>query len=316
MAAEIYYPPAPTYPFYDPNVPDGGTPVQFEMVPTDTSGNKVVGLINPPSSNGGTGLYDQPAGVTFPVYTPPGPWGTTADGLSIIAFAGASIISIDSVIATENRDGTGQSFQFKDSTFLFTGGPGLSDGLVHVIPFGGVHFSNAGVTFTILDIPPDPPALYLQSVLMTGYRQYEVLGANHIPPNPPPSVTGGNTLDAANPGFTAELHRDLNYWDDLVEVFLGQRVNLTVESEGSRLGFHGRGHIITIVEMDMKSELSGGVKIETIDWTYTVEKIPGTLLPGAGTSTPAQDALGTGAEIPLFAIISTDVPTIGVSNLG
>jgi hypothetical protein len=29
-----------------------------------------------------------------------------------------------------------------------------------------------------------------------------------------------------------------------------------------------------------------------------------------------QDALGTGAEINLFAIISNDVPTIGVSGLG
>jgi hypothetical protein len=314
---QVYYPPDPTFPPYDPDafiLPSGqDAPVQFELV---RPGTPFAVSTSSGLSQGwnATGIYGAPPGVTFPVYTPPGPLGSTLeDGITIVAFAGAMITHIDSVTATENQDGTGASFDLTDNTTIQHGANFYHEG---EIPSGGVHFDAAGVLYSILMDLPDPPTVYVQSVRMTGYRQYQLLTSSSPPPEQPPSVTGGNTLDAANPGFTAELHRDVNYWDDQVEVFLGQRVNLTVESEGSRLGFNNRGHIITIVEMDMRAELSGGVKIELIDWTYTLEKIPGTLLPGAGTSNAVQDALGTGAEINLFAIISNDVPTIGVSGLG
>lgn len=317
---EVWYPPVETFPMYDPSIfvtpsePDA--PVQFELVPQNPTRPYVVSELNgQPQGWNATGIYGMPSGVTWPVYTPPGALGSTqADGITIVAFAGAMIIHIDSVTATENPDGTGQSFDLTDNTKLY--GPqgqllGNTD-----IPFGGVHSDSTGIVYTIMMDIADPTTLYVQSVRMTGYRQYQLISSSRPPPTPPPSVTGGNTLDAANPGFTADLHRDTVFDSDLVEVFLGDRVNLTVESEGSRLGFHNRGHIITIVEMDLRSELRDGIKVELIDWAYTLEKIPGTLLPGAGTSTPDQDDLGTGAEIPLFAVISNDIPTIGVAALG
>lgn len=312
----IWNPPPPVYPFYDPNFPDGGTPVQFELVPRDQDDKVVAFSVSELNGTAqgwnATGVFAAPPGVDFPVYTPPGPWGTRPDGLSFVAFVGASITHIDSVTATENSDGTGATYDLTAGARLFVGGTTPGDGTLgnDDIPTVGIHYSAAGVLYTIFYDIPDPPVAYVQSVRMTGYRQYEIQSLSKPPPTPPPSVTGGNTLEADNPGFNATVERSVDFWDDLVQVFLGDRVNLTVESEGSKLGFHDRGHIINRVEMDLHAEVVSGVKTEQIDWAYTLEKIPGTLLPGAGTSSPEQDTIGTGAEIPLF--LSLDTPGTGI----
>lgn len=282
-------PTPPQVEYYDPI----GTPVQFELVVFGAT------VFSVSEINGGPSYWQvslgpsSPVGITFPTYVPPGLLGgNTADGLYTLQPVGAAIISIDSVDATENTDGTGAHFDLTANTDLVTNtGPILPVDY----PTAGVVFLGA-VAFQILYDIPDPPVAFVQSVRMTGYRLYKLVPLT--PNTNPPVDPGGNSLDALNPGFHAEVERSVDFWDDLVEVFLFDRVNLTVESEGARLGFHNRGHIINRVELEVKASLDNGVKIETIDWTYTLEKIPGTLLPGAGTSTPAQDAAGTGAEVP------------------
>lgn len=294
----IVPPPQQVFRYYDPI----GSPVQFEMVAPGVSF-----LIN--TTSGPTSIWHVSlgagtvAGFTYPSYTPPGVIGPQPDGLSTVSIIGAAITHIDSVTATSNTDGTGDTFNLVDNlpdanTVLIDSlGQLLTNADVATLyPSNGLGFIGP-VNFGLFWGNPDPPAIYVQSVRMTGYRLYTVYNGN-----PPIDNTGGGSsgLDALNPGFQAQVERSVNFYDDLVEVFLGQRVNLTVESEGSRLGFHSRGHIINRVELEFKSNLVSGVKEETIDWVYTLEKIPGTLLPGAGTSTAAQDALGTGAELPMF----------------
>lgn len=294
-------PALPNYLFYDPV----GTPIAMELIsPLAIPSLPYVGFI------GQEWQFSQgqfpPPGVMWPVYTPPGAWGLQADGVTSVDPAGVRITSIDVVTATENQDGSGTSYDLTAETFL----QGPQGDITDPLPTLGVQYLGP-VAFGIHNT--HDRTLYVQSVRMTGYRLYKLDVANQTTPTS--TGTGGNALDAANPGFVVVVERSVHFWGDLTSVFLGDRVNLEIESEGQRAGFHARGHIITIEEMDYRSELQGGVKVELIDWTYTLEKIPGTLLPGTGTSTPAQDALGTGAEIPLFAVISTSIPTIGVANL-
>src|SRR5262249_44855056 len=107
--------------------------------------------------------------------------------------------------------------------------------------------------------------LYLQSVRMTGWRLYKIEDNVAGPPPPTTGGPGGNALDAATPSYR-EVDGALDFWDALTTVALGQRVNLTAESEWVRLGAHARGYLINRLEMDLHAELQQGVKVEILNF--------------------------------------------------
>lgn len=117
-----------------------------------------------------------------------------------------------------------------------------------------------------------------------------------LPASTPAGVVERKLLDKAN-AATHELTREEQY-GDLGTVRLGHRVNLTADGPRIKLGMVGRGHIITARAWDWE-----GVDDPTgmrLTYHYTLEHIPGTVLPGHGTSSPTQDAAGTGAELSLY----------------
>lgn len=125
-----------------------------------------------------------------------------------------------------------------------------------------------------------------------------------IPTNVPPTVVERIIREKANPGYTLDLTFTERY--DLLGVKLGDRVNLTI----SELGIIGRGHVVTKIKHHFQGLLaSTSVPGMVLTSTMRLEKIPGTILPGAGTSTPSQDDAGTGAEI--SAVLRFDDPNSG-----
>jgi hypothetical protein len=102
-----------------------------------------------------------------------------------------------------------------------------------------------------------------------------------------------NLLEKANPGFICRITYVERY-DLLGTVELGHRINLTIPE----LGIVNRGHVVTAIKHHFEGQvLEDAVPSFILTSTFTLEKIPGTLLPGAGTSSDEQDDAGTGAEI-------------------
>lgn len=138
------------------------------------------------------------------------------------------------------------------------------------------------------EVPVAPPA---------GPTQPPTVLPPTLPPVDPVQVIQRKRLDAANPGYIVEwTQRNQDRLPDLVSHDLGERGNLSVPMAG----FTGRGHIITGMELHFVAETDPVA--ERISVVTTLEKIPGTLLPGAGTSNDAQDDAGNGGELSLFLI--------------
>lgn len=116
-----------------------------------------------------------------------------------------------------------------------------------------------------------------------------------VPTNLPVEVVNRIVREKANPGFTCKITFIDRY--DLLGVELGNRVNLTI----SELGIISRGHVVTGVKHHFQGSLQEDRPPSfVLESTFTLEKIPGTLLPGAGTSNSTQDAAGTGGEISAY----------------
>lgn len=210
------------------------------------------------------------------------------------------------VHATENADGSGASYDLPAESSITSP---LTDNLT---TWGQQGSGDVGYLSISISNPTDR-TLYVQSASGTALRW--VLIPIFDPVNTPvpittlpPGVTGNTLLEKANPGFVGDITRHERR-ADLVEVFLGQKVLVTADSVGMYLGFVNRSHIITKVRFHWKAGMVGGAPSKTIDSTFTVEKVPGTLLPGTGTSTPEQDAAGTGGDVSM--VLYFDDPTSG-----
>lgn len=218
-----------------------------------------------------------------------------------------SAVTVTTCRATDNADGTGASYDLAGSA-----SPSRAD-LFGV--YGSVSWSANTQVATLYGVVANPTdhTLYLQAMTGTILRfaaipHRESVGPppTNLPPttpppptNLPPTVVQRKLLDAANPGLTCEIERDEHY-EDMVELFLGQKVALSIDGVLGRLGIVARSYVVT--RLRFRWQVTGAtppvVKLVT---QATLEKIPGTLLPGAGTSTTTQDDAGTGAEISLFA---------------
>lgn len=170
------------------------------------------------------------------------------------------------------------------------------------------------IQFTIPTYPGPTPPVELPPVVEPVISPTQPPTGVINPSVVPPSVQLRQTLEHANPGFTCDITR-ANRTADVVKFFIGQKVLLTVESERSKIGFHSRGHVITQTRFRWKA--TGGSrprKESSVD--LRLEKIPGTLLPGAGSSSAAQSAAGTGAEVSSTLRIGVPGTGIGLGGLG
>ncbi len=123
------------------------------------------------------------------------------------------------------------------------------------------------------------------------------------PPPPttlPPEVIQRKLLEAANPGFNCEITREERP-ADLVTLFLGDKISLTVDGIMGNLGIIGRSHVVTRLRFRWQVQHGGDALSESLTTTATLEKIPGTLLGGAGTSSTDQDDTFDGGDLSLFA---------------
>ncbi|MGH7485903.1 MAG: hypothetical protein ACREMY_09935, partial [bacterium] len=218
---------------YDP----AGSPVTADLV-------RVVVAVRPGGTGQnyiGTGWYP-PSWVTWPDNPEVGVFGGT------IVPAGFIVQAFGAAHCTENTDGTGAGYDLGvegDGGTHETVGPGAGE--------NGDYFPST-ITFRV-DNPTDR-TLYLQSLQVTGWRAYQIVTVVGTPPSPPgtpppptnlpPEAIERIILEKLNPGFTGRLTRelDLRFLHDLVTVDLGQRVNVTMEAEGQRIGFHNRGHLL------------------------------------------------------------------------
>lgn len=226
---------------------------------------------------------------------------------AVVFYYDPAELTIDggTVHATENSDGTGAGYDLPAQSGVTSP---LTDSLTIWGQQGGPDVGYLSLTVS----NPTDRTLYIQSATGTIMRWVLIpIIDTVVTGNPtnvlPPGVTGNTLLEKANPGFVGDLTRHEIY-DDLVNVFLGQKVRITAESVGMYLGFVGRGHMITMTHFHW-SALGGDSPRKTFDSTFRVEKIPNTLLPGTGTSTPEQDAAGTGAEVSMT--LHFDDPTSG-----
>lgn len=134
-----------------------------------------------------------------------------------------------------------------------------------------------------------------------------------VPVSPTAVLTPRQYLEKLNPGFTGRIVRNMRY-EDLGTILPGQRVNLTANNFRARLGMVARGHIINRVQIDWITDASAQTApSETIKTTVEFEKIPGTLLPGSGTSTAAQDDTADGGVIETL-YFSADVVGAGADQ--
>jgi hypothetical protein len=154
---------------------------------------------------------------------------------------------------------------------------------------------------------PPPPPPYLPPPVVSP-------PSTIIPPSTtiPPEVTQRITLEAANPGMTSDITRQ-DRFSDVFDLFIGQKIIVTAEGEHIRLGWNSRGHVITQTRFQWEAVQGGGSK--TLTTTVRIEKIPGTLLPGSGTSNPAQDTRGDGAEVGMFLTLDDASTGLDLSAL-
>jgi hypothetical protein len=221
--------------------------------------------------------------------------------------AQASDVTIVTCRATDNPDGSGTSYDLAASI--------VNAGGASVFGYGTTSWSaNTQVAALVGNIAnPTDHVLYLQEMTGTILRfaaipHLESAGPPPVnqppttpppPTNLPPAVVQQKLLEAANPGFTCEIEREEHY-ADLVDLFLGQKVNLTVDGVLGRLGIVDRAHVITRLRYQWRVVDAGDVPSVSLLTTATLSKVKGTLLPGAGTSDASQDAAGDGGAISLY----------------
>src|SRR5215467_806073 len=110
-------PPQPQASYYDPASAASDLPVQMECIP-DPGSRFMVSLISGLAQGWQANVLPfPPPGITHPVYTPPGPLGST-QGQYVVVPVGFAVKSIDSVTATENTDGSGESVDLTSKTNL------------------------------------------------------------------------------------------------------------------------------------------------------------------------------------------------------
>lgn len=220
-----------------------------------------------------------------------------------------SYVTVTTCRATENPDGSGASYDL-----LATASPSRAD-LYGVYGEVGTSANPDLATLVGLIANPTDHTLYLQEMTGTFVRfasigHYQtvvtppITGVPPPPTNLPPAVVQRKLLDAANPGFNCEIERD-NRYEDMVGLFLGQKVALTVNGVLGRLGIVNRSHVVTRLRFRWQARAGGNAPTVALLTTATLEKIPGTLLPGAGTSGSDLDAAGDGADARLFAAWDT-----------
>lgn len=285
---------------------------QYDASPIDWTANisavYIPGRTIPASSTGTVGLNVVPT-------TPP--WPTNAALLNeadVIANGGfvefvsqPSSVTVTACVATDNSDGSGTSYDLAASA---------SPALATLFGVYGTIGSSANPDLATLvgtvANPTDHP-LYLQAMTGTLIRFASIshsasAGTTPVntppttPPPPstlPPAVVQQKLLDAANPGFNCEIEREEQY-ADLVDLFLGQKVSLTVNGVLGRLGIVARAHVITRLRYQWRVVDAGGVPSVSLVTTATLSKVKGTLLGGAGTSDAAQDAASTGGALTLY----------------
>lgn len=247
-------------------------------------------------------------GLTVVPVTPPWPSNDTiiaeSGGLAHFVTSDTNLTVI-SATATDNQDGTG-------ATYMLTAT--VSAGLFEFFgAYGTIGYSNFDTLSLVgfIDNPTDH-TIYLQAMTGTVIRfalvqqntqvQPPVTPPPTQPPPPsnlPPSVVQRKLLDAANPGFNIEITR-LEHQVDLVTLFLGDKINLTLDGVQARLGIINRSHVVTRMRIRWTVVQDGDVPAPELTVIATLEKIPGQLLGGAGTSSSDQDAAFDGSQLNLF----------------
>jgi hypothetical protein len=216
--------------------------------------------------------------------------------------------------ASDNEDGTGDVYNLTGTVEPSANGAGgyvqagiLDDGVTGGQPS----------LYATLTNPTDHP-LYLQTITGTltrfvGFVVTEPVGTPPpvtpptTPPPPtnlPPEVIQRKLLEKANPGFNCEIEREQRP-EDLVQLFLGDKISLTVDGVRGNLGIIGRSHVVTRLRLRWQARVQNAPE-ERITTTVTLEKIPGQLLGGAGTANADQDAAFDGGDMALFALWDTD----------
>ena len=266
----------------------------------------IPGRTLPASSTGTVGLNVVP---TSP------PWPTNdailhdGDAAGFVDFVSdPAHVTVATCRATDNPDGSGTSYDLAGSA---------SPALATLFGVYGIVGSSAQPDLATLVgtiANPTDHALYLQEMTGTLVRFASIPHLQSAGPPPvntppttppppsnlPPAVVQQKLLDAANPGFNCEIGREEHY-EDLVTLFLGDKVNLTVNGVLGRLGIVSRAHILNRLRFQWRVVDSGGVPSVSLTTTATLSKVKGQLLPGAGTSNSGQDAAGDGAGINMFA---------------
>ncbi len=214
-----------------------------------------------------------------------------------LLYAGIILQSAGPAHLTENQDGTGAAYDF-DVT--------LTAATDYVLPLGGglhgLYYPGGIVTYQVLNTTDRTLYAAIDGIPGVGWRAYQITTVPTTPPPPtnlPPSVIERKLLEALNPGFNCEIERN-ERTADLVTLFLGDKISLTVDGVRGRLGIIGRSHVVTRLRFRWQIQHDGDVLAESVTTTVTLEKIPGTLLGGAGTSSPSQDAAFTGGDMALL----------------
>ncbi len=224
----------------------------------------------------------------------------------------ATHLTVATAHATDNPDGTGTGYDLTASAV-----PGLAN---FYGAYGSIGTSANPDTATIGGIFDNPTdhTLYLQSATGTMTRFVLIPHTGPVGPPPPetppttpppptnlpPEVIERKLLDAANPGFNCEIERNERA-TDLVTLFLGDKISLTVDGVRGRLGIIGRSHVVTRLRFRWQITHDGDVLAESVTTTAVLEKIAGTLLGGAGTSSPDQDSAFDGGDMALFGAWDT-----------
>ncbi len=262
----------------------------------------------------GSGVYaaipsGQVVGFTGVPVTPPWPPNAAliaqASGVAQLV-AHPADITMATCVATDNADGSGASYSLSG---VVTPPLGSLDAA------GAIGTSvNDSVRLIVTADNPTDHTLYLQSITGTIIR-YALIPHDQtvpidVPPvtppttpppptNLPPAVIERKLLEAANPGFNCEIERN-ERTADLVTLFLGDKISLTVDGVRGKLGIIGRSHVVTRLRFRWQIQHDGDILAESVTTTATLEKIKGTLLGGAGTSSTDQDAAFTGGDMALF----------------